>query len=576
MSANQPPNVDRRPDQPSAERPKRPVRDLPGCIKYILLLFLLILLAGEIYSGEFREFPNLYWLYWLILLIKILLIIGLIILIWVQRKLVCEITSPKDCAKEDIDPATGNPRLTVKGTASGTIFGHYTLALQGHPECTVTYPPGGGSTQVTNGVLGWIDTSPVSPGSYTVVLQVFPSGAGSPSTCTSAISILRAPVWIDKVGSVKAYDNGPYPGGSSYRERIIEAGGAGTAETAIGGSVSVQGGAYLEGCDKRMFEYSLEYHDAPYGPAAPGTDPPQPDAALGWTNILSLQYGDVLQHPYTWSCGFLIGIPNYVTNGILTNSWTQENCTAPPPHTMYYTTSGNNWNTSALNGRYTLRVHEKHRPVSVPGPDEELFDAATVWIDNRDIVAKIRKLKIHGGASLDVCGELHLSQFLPSRLADIIGHAWDPLILDPPAAPANLEPNDNFGGYGLQFKKDGGGWVDIEISVPPLPPGSPPPPPVFVNTRPVPNVRQVAEPPDADTDVLTSWDIVKALDAGPLPAGNPPPPYPKIFRGQRCAYLIRLGVSDKSHVSDDGGHSREDFFPFCIVNDLTTQPFPWP
>jgi hypothetical protein len=550
------------------------VRDLPGCIKYILLLFLLILLAAEIYAGEFRDFPRLVWWYWLILLIKILLIIGLIILIWVQRRLVCQITSPKGCAKEDIDPATGNPRLTVEGTASGTIFGHYTLALQGHPECAVTYPPGGGSTQVTNGVLGWIDTSPVSPGDYTVVLQVFPSGAGSPSTCTSAISILRAPVWIDKVGLVKTYDIGPYPGGSIYRERIIEAGGAATPETAIGGSVSVEGGAYLEGCGKRMFEYSLEYHDAPYGPAPPGTTPPEPDAAGGWTNILALQYGDVPQHPYTWSCGFLIGIPNFITNGILTRSWEVGNCTSPP-HTLYFTTSGNNWITTPLNGRYTLRVHEKHRPLGMPGPVEELFDAATLWIDNRDIVARIRKLMIHGGASLDVCAELSLSQFLPSRLADIIGHAWDPLILDPPAAPANLEPNDNFGGYGLEFKKDGGGWVDIEISVPPLPPGPPPPPPVFVNTRPVPNVRQVAEPPDADTDVLTSWDIVKALDAGPLPAGNPPPPYPKIFRGQRCAYLIRLGVSDKTHVSDDGGHSKEDFFPFCIVNDLTNQPFPW-
>ena len=578
MSANQPTNADRRTadqTQPTAGTAKQRAQDIPGCIKYILLLFLLILLAGEIYGGEFKEFPRLYWLNWLILLIKILLIIGLIILIWVQRQLVCQITAPKDCAKEDIDPATGNPRLTVEGTASGTVFGHYTLALQGHPECAVTYPPGGGSTQVTNGVLGWIDTSPVSPGNYTVVLQVFPSGAGSPSTCTSDISILRAPVWIDKVGRVKTYDIGAYPADPSERLRIIEAGGAGTPETAIGGAVSVEGGAYLEGCGKRMFEYSLEYHDAPYGPAAPGTTPPEPDAVGGWTNILSLQYGDVPQHPYTWSCGFLIGIPNYITHGILTNRWAVGNCTLPP-HPLYYTDSGNDWNTSSLNGRYTLRVHEKHRPLGMPGPVEELFDAATVWIDNRNIVARIRKLMIHGGASLDVCAELSLSQFLPSRQADIIGHAWDPLILDPPAAPATLEPNDNFGGYNLQFKKDGGGLVDIPISVPPLPPGPPPPPPVLVNPRPVPNVRTVAEPADLDTDVLTTWDIVKALDAGPLPAGNPPPPYPKIFRGQRCAYLIHLGVWDRTHVSDDGAHSNEDYFPFCIVNDLTTQPFPWP
>ena len=32
----------------------------------------------------------------------------------------------------------------------------------------------------------------------------------------------------------------------------------------------------------------------------------------------------------------------------------------------------------------------------------------------------------------------------------------------------------------------------------------------------------------------------------------------------------------KMHVSDDGGHSTDDIFPFCIVNDLPNNaPFPW-
>jgi hypothetical protein len=539
------------------------VRDLPGCIKYILLLFLLFLLAAEIYAGEFRDFPKLYWMIWLILLIKILLIIGLIILIWVQGQLNCQITSPKNCAKEDIDPGTGNPRLTVMGTASGAVFGHYTLALQGHPECAVTYPPGGGSAPVTSGLLGYIDTSPVSPGNYTVVLQVFPAGAGSPSTCTSDISILRAPVWIDKVGRVKTFDIGPYPGDPNERLRIIEAGGAGAPETAIGGGVSVEGGAYLEGCGKRMFEYSLEYQEAPYGPAAPGSTPPEPDAPGGWSNILTLTYDDVPQHPYTWSCGFLIGIPNYITNGILTRQWHVGNCTLPP-HPLYYTDSDASWNTASIpgpngpNGRYTVRVRERHKPLGMPAPVEELYDAATVWVDNRQIVAKIRKFKLTGGASLDVCGELMLSQFLPSGTVEIIGHAWDPLILDPPLAPANLEPNDNFDQYGMSFRKDGGAWVAIPLASPNVP---------------VPNVRQVAEPPDTDTDVLTTWDIITALDAGPLQAADPGE---KIYRGQRCAYIVYLGVSDKTHVSDDGAHTAEDFFPFCIVNDLPNDaPFPW-
>src|SRR2546426_8687484 len=38
--------------QPAKEQPQRKVKDLPGCIKYILLLFLILLLLAEIYAGE--------------------------------------------------------------------------------------------------------------------------------------------------------------------------------------------------------------------------------------------------------------------------------------------------------------------------------------------------------------------------------------------------------------------------------------------------------------------------------------------------------------------------------------------
>jgi hypothetical protein len=64
--------------------------------------------------------------------------------------------------------------------------------------------------------------------------------------------------------------------------------------------------------------------------------------------------------------------------------------------------------------------------------------------------------------------------------------------------------------------------------------------------------------------------------ASRLPGGAPPEPGEKLYRGQRCAYIIYLAVSDKTHVGDDGGHSMEDYFPFCIVNDLPDNaPFPW-
>ncbi|HJZ69770.1 MAG TPA: hypothetical protein VKF81_16720, partial [Blastocatellia bacterium] len=51
--------------QPEGQRPPKRVKDLPGCIKYIILLFLILLLLAEIYSGEFRRFPDWGWFIWL-------------------------------------------------------------------------------------------------------------------------------------------------------------------------------------------------------------------------------------------------------------------------------------------------------------------------------------------------------------------------------------------------------------------------------------------------------------------------------------------------------------------------------
>ena len=114
----------------------------------------------------------------------------------------------------------------------------------------------------------------------------------------------------------------------------------------------------------------------------------------------------------------------------------------------------------------------------------------------------------------------------------------------------------------LNFQKDGsGGLVGITTS-----------------TSRVPATLQetpLAAPP-ADIGVLANWDIVGALDAGP-PAG-PPAPYPKIYRGERCAYLIHLVVTDTTPRGDGGPvHAAEHYFPFCIMNDIPDKvPFPVP
>ncbi len=557
-----------------AKQPQRKAKDLPGCIKYILLLFLILLLLAEIYSGEFRKFPDWGTVVWIILLIKLFLIALLIWLIRVQRNLKCQITDPNNCAKEEID-SSGNPGVIVKGTAGGTVFGHYTLDVYDSSTTlipnVVSYPGGGasGTAPVSNNVLGQIDTSDFDPGMYKVVLTVFPIGAGATKTCQSFFDLLKASVWIDRVGAVSAVDVGPYTSDPDERIRLI-----GTPETSVGGSISVEGGAYVYGCGKRTVEYGLEFLETAYGnPTMP--EPPEPDAAGAWAAVVApLPYGDAA-HPYWWNC-FFIHKPNYETNGYLTRFWSTLLCNLSPPAKPY--TARTSWDTKTpnLNGRYIVRVHEKHRKISPPGPIEDLYDAATVWLDNRNIVVDIRKLKITGGPSLDVCQELSLKAFLPTGNADIIGQAWDPIILDPPIVAADAKPNDNFGSYDLKILKDGGGYVALPISGAPFP--APPPPPLPVLPRQnyrVPNLLQVAAPPPVDTDVLTVWNIVNFLDAGNPPTPYVAPPYPKIYRGERCAYNIHLHATDRTVVSDGTTHYGDDDFPFCITNDLSKElPFP--
>jgi hypothetical protein len=532
-----------------------------------LLLFLLILLFAEIYAGEFNRFPEVSWLVWLILIIKLILIIGLLILIWVQRQLNCQITAPIGCAQTEYDAVNDRLIIRVKGTASGTVFGHYTLEVLG-TAIPVIYPGGGGSgaVPVINGELGQLDISGMEPTTGLVIrLTVFPAGAGPTKICQQTFDIQRRMVYITKIGGVPAQVMGAHPVDATEPLKLVKADALPpTPEASLASFISVEGGADVYGCGRQMSEYVLQFK------SIPSPDPPfQQDDPGPWTNINApLPFGDPL-HPRTYS--FLAGqLPNYVLNGKLTRQWVLRSILQslfPIIFANRWITEELPWNTSALNGRYTVRLRVQHQPIigpPAPAPPE-IYDTATVWMDNREIDGKITNMAIAGGGGLGVCDELLLSHFVQNGHkvnAEIMGRAWDPIILD--SYPPALRPNDNFNGYQLQFKKDGGvGWTNITNSP----------------TR-VPNIFQqspLAALP-ADTGVLASWDIVGALDAGPLPGGIPPDPYPKIYRTERCAYLIELYVSDTTHVGDSGSpHQLWDYFPFCIVNDLPNDlPFPVP
>lgn len=575
--------------QPTAESPPRQVRDLPGCIKYILLLLLLALLFVEWWAGEFSRARELGFIVWLILLIKLILIIGLIILIWVQRKLRCDLTGPVGCATPEYDVALDKWVVRVTGTATGVLFGSYTLSVERPPgtpfPVPVIYPGGGssGTAPVVSGELGRLDVSNIQPGPMRVILRVHPSGAGSDCVHTTDFDIMNRIVWIEKIGAVPARVVGTHPSDSSEVLKLVKVNpdpplpALPGPEASIAAGVSVEGGADVYGCGRQMVAYALQYREVPAAMPVPWQmDDPGP----GWQAINpALPFGPPGDpvHPRTFLWLFGMVWENYIRHGRLTRVWSvaeflmtlSPTTTAPRPYTAETA-----WDTTGLNGRFTVRLVVTHDVVIGPPFPTDLYDSATVWLDNRPIEARITHLGITGGGAIGVCDELSLSQFItPDPLgtptppgpfskvnATINGRAWDPIILD--SYSPSLIPNDNFDRYDLIFKKNGEvSWETITTST----------------TR-VPNILQQSPLPalPGGIGVLHEWDIVDALDAGPMQAA--PAPYPKIYRGERCAYLIRVRVWDTTRIGDSGQvHYAEHDFPFCIMNDIPDDvPFPVP
>jgi hypothetical protein len=394
------------------------------------------------------------------------------------------------------------------------------------------------------------------------------NAVGGPCIAFTTFSLHRSPVVIDKIGQVDARIVGVHPADPTELLKLVKLGAAATdPETSIGGSISVVGSADFWGCGREMTEYILQYQEAPCGlgsspqgpppptptPAPLCADPPQQDAAAGWNPVKPpLPFSAIDPNYPRWYWCWPANLPNFVLNGKLTRIWINDSCLLNIfPVLTYHNvrrTAESAWNTLPLNGRFTVRLRLQHQPLG-GGAIQEIYDAATVWLDNRDIQVMITGMAITGGVALDPCEELSLSQFLGTT-ADVKGRAWDPLVLD--TEPSWLKPNDNFDHYLVQFRKVGGAYISITTS-----------------TSRVPNELPVLPAVPNDVGVLAAWDIVSALDAGPAPSPYVPPPYPKIYRGERCAYLIRLYATDTTRLSDTGDtHDAEDVWPFCIVNDL--------
>jgi len=541
--------------QPSREPSRGKVQDLPGCIKYILLVFVILLFLAELYSGEFRSFPDLSWVIWIVLLIKLALIALLLWLIKVQKTLKCKITNPiaDECVTEEIDTVNAIQFISVKGTASGSVFGHYTLAISGAYPYNVIYPAGGGTVPVNNGDLGKIDTTALFDGDYTITLTVFPIGAGSPKICTVKFTLLKIAVYITNAAGVLTV-----PNAFDETAEFVQ----GAHVVSIGGSIHLDGAAYVYACtDRKIERYEIRYSRV----IAPGPGPVQPafDVPI----------------PADWPAGNLIHPPlvydaskywNWTRVGPapmnLVNDWTTLHLGAPSPGGADYPClSHTAWNSFATTGadhggRYHLLL------IVTDTQAHRYYDLQRIWVDNWQVQCYILKLQRPGDPNasppepswvdLPPCTDIHMKW----KKLRIWGVAWDALIDS--AWPATA-PNDNFLDYSVSYAKEFvPGSVAIVNSTNRVPSGLIFPGPTFM-------------PTPADADELAIWDLTTLDEGVPPPTGDCDDPLPaghehNLWRGCACTYNLDIGANDatKEEGASSIHHPSPPSIPIKIINDL--------
>jgi len=447
--------------------------------------------------------------------------------------------------------------IEITGSAAGAGFDHYTLRYSWganapiqtaivYPDCT--RPPAHPSygVPVLSATLGYLDVTLLPPGitQFTVYLDVFDSASGQVSD-SATFEIKTAAVEITAVAKVNALDGeDPFVLGTFVKLiKDVNDPSPAVPEQSIGGSFSVDGSAYVIGCDRIMSQFVLVRFGAPPG-FPPGTAVPTPaDASLGLPIIAAVPYEDTTAHPWQSGC-FPTITPNTILNGDLVAEWSVRNCTfLGIPYTVPKVNAKPNWASAPLNGRFVVFLEVRDRPVGGAFPGAVAAkDQVAIWIDNQQPIGVITSI---GGIS--GCGDLHLKDYVGTT-AEIRGIAWDPPI---DSAAPQQRPNENFGSYGLTYKKNG------ELTSAGIPGSTP-------NTR-VPNIWPGPLAPGLDGQ-LALWDIIGDLDyTGPAPT-----PAGKLARGERCAYVISLTVEDTTHVGDSGNHNATGPFTYAInvINDI--------
>lgn len=476
----------------------------------------------------------------------------------------CELTAPTGCVPEEAIQSPTALVVAVEGTAAGAAFDHYTLAWRqtAGPWQSSNFhyppiPPGGGSqgnSPVNAGLLGYFDTTALDEGGYDIRLTVV-SKSGATSTCVIAFSLFKQDVRILGVNNYTNLDTNEYDPAAKLVETIpaLCSRPSSVAEVSFGGAITIQGSAFVGGCDDREIDrYQIDYK--------PGFEPNP--ATGGWLPIPgeagSVDYNTVWQYR---------DMNMRRDTSDLTAGWRDDCvisgggiCFLNVPDARLQRVS---WQTKTgpceLSGLITLRLGVRDTS------GNWYYDVQRVWIDNKPACAMIRI------DAVPECSDIRMSQFAGNGdcatpwVLPLVGIAYDEYIDD--ALPL-VRPNDNFGNYRVWVSKQGGSQVPIPID---SAIGT-----CFHGTDRVgdPGTDCVAcDPASPDPAAvfgkLADFDL-RALDPHCSPMASwTPPANLQIPRGECCTYVFKLIVVDTTRIGSSH-HWAEALWPVKICNDLPT------
>ena len=513
----------------------------------------------------------------------------------------CEVVKPTGCTDEESNPVIGGLTVTVVGTATGSFFQHYTLEIRKveGADCQnndgwsagpawVAYPGGGavGTIPVVNGVLGWIKTTTLSPGSYEIRLCVYATQpAGARTCCCIQFNLFKKLVWIERVANAPVLT----PPGPFVFDAPIANASPGGVVVPVGCCVTVRGTAFVGECNNRKIKcvdlrYGLGFLPGPgmigfnpadyFGSLLVPTGPicyDGPDEALKrapWNEIISRALTTRFVQTTIEFLGSTITV--FKLQDFCFDS---ANLLPPCPDPAHHCRSGKY--TLLLDVTDTLGNH--------------YYDTQHVWFDNKPIYGKFSALE-----GLPGCSDMSLKKFVPPGAPcgaawplNTLGIAYDEYIDN-----ADLTyPSDNFDYYALVITRQGGPSYTVPITPSVLAPifG---PDPFRGNTRvgdpgtrcevTIPACPPPAFPPGEIAGVLTQLDlrIFDAVCAGSLVAPFTPPGGFPLKRGECCGYAFQLYVQDKTWNDAGPGQCHHVWtapWAVCICNDLTggTNPGPF-